>query len=119
MQTLWITLTIFSILSQIPHAYWSINKFSTIEPRWVKISQNIVFCSIISIGILGCVLEGKDYLALGGAFVEIIINFYYYDETSSVRSFKKRITKNWLAYFLAILIPMSIYIFSSMITVTN
>ena len=116
MKTLWITLTALSILSQIPHAYWSINQFSQIKQKGIKVGQNIAFCGIISVGILGFVLEGLHWFAFGGAVVEIIINFYYYDNQFSQRRTLDRITKNWLAYFLAVLMPMSIFIFSSMIT---
>jgi len=115
MNELWIALTTLSILSQIPHAYWSINQFSQIEQNWLKVSQNIAFCSIISIGILGFVLEGYHWYAFGGAVVDIIINVYYYDNQFQQRKTWDRLKKNWLAYFLTALIPMSIFIFSSMI----
>ena len=115
MNTLWITLTVLSILSQIPHAYWSIERYSKIDQRWLAISQNIAFCSIISIGILGFVLEGLHLYALGGALVEVIINFYYYNEQKPNTKFLDKVKKDWLAYFLAVLIPMTIYIFSSQI----
>ena len=115
MQSVWIRLTAASILSQIPHAYWSIDQFSQIDNKPIKIGQNIVFCSIISIGILGFVLEGRHGLAFGGAIVEIIVNYYYYDNQFKQRRWTDRIKANWLAYFLAVLIPMSIFIFSSMI----
>lgn len=115
MNTLWITLTVLAILSQIPHAYWSIEKYSQIRQRWLAVSQNIAFCSIISIGILGFVLEGLHYYALGGAIVEIIINIYYYNEQKPNTTFWIKFKKDWLAYFLAFLIPMTIFIFSSQI----
>jgi peptidoglycan biosynthesis protein MviN/MurJ (putative lipid II flippase) len=115
MTYLWITLTTLSILSQIPHAYWSINKYSQIEQQWLAIAQNIAFCSIISLGILGFVLEGLHWYAFGGAVVEIIINFYYYDKQAPRTSFKDKFRKDWLAYFLAVLIPMTIFIFSQQI----
>lgn len=115
MNILWITLTILAILSQLPHAYWSIEKYSQIEQRWLAIAQNIAFCSIISVGILGFVLEGLHLYAFGGAIVEVIINMYYYDKQNPRTNFRDKFKKDWLAYFLAILIPMTIFIFSSMI----
>lgn len=117
MQNFWIALTTLSILSQIPHAYWSINQFSQIEQAWLKTSQNVAFCLIISVAILGFVLEGRHDLALGGAIVEMIINYYYYDNQFRQGKWYKRILnrENWVAYFLAVLIPISIFIFSSMI----
>jgi hypothetical protein len=117
MNKLWITLSIMAILSQIPHAYWSIDKYSQIEQRWLKISQNIAFCSIISVGILGFVLDGHIFYALGGAIVEIVINFYYYDKQKPRTAFLDKFKSDWLAYFLAVLIPMTIFIFSSMIKI--
>jgi hypothetical protein len=109
MRWVFITLTILSILSQIPHAYWAIDNFSTIKERWLKVSQNIVFCGIISVGILAFVLIGKHWYALAGAAIEIVINIYYYNSQFDKRTSRK---KTWLAYFLAFLIPISIFIFS-------
>lgn len=60
MNYLFITLTVASIFSQIPHAYWAINNYSRIEPKRLAIAQNVVFCGIISVGILGFVLIGKS-----------------------------------------------------------
>lgn len=115
MNTLFITLTIASIFSQVPHAYWAINNYSRIEILWMKRAQNIIFCGIISVGILGFVLIGKHGHALVGAIVEIIINLYYYNNQFSGKGQSKigqKIAKNWLAYFLAFVIPLMIYVFS-------
>lgn len=116
MYILFISLTIASIISQIPHAYWAINHFSQIEINWLKHVQNVVFCGIISIGIFGFVMIGKHWYAFFGAVVEIIINLYYYNNQFTGRGQSQlwdKFKKNWLAYFMAVLIPMMIFVFSA------
>lgn len=115
MNNLFITLTTLAILSQIPHAWWAIANYNRIPIAWMARLQNAVFCSIISIGILAYVLIGKHEYAFGGAIVEVIINLYYYNNQFSGKgqsTLKDKIRKNWLAYFLAVLIPMTIFFFS-------
>lgn len=115
MNALWIILTILAIFSQVPHAYWSIMRYSQIEQPAVKVLQAICFCMIISVGILLYVLKGKHDHALYGALVEIIINLYYYNNSFGGRgraALMDKIRKEWLAYFLAFLLPLCIYFFS-------
>lgn len=114
MKTLFIVLTIMSILSQIPHAYWAIETFSQIKNKTMRVLQNVVFCSIISIGILGFALQGKHLHALIGAIIEIVINIYYYQVSFESADKRKSASKQktWLAWFLAFLIPFSIFFFS-------
>ena len=76
MYIFWIALTTFSILAQIPHAYWAIEDFSIIKNPKMRVIQNSSFCLIISLMILGFVLEGLHWYALGGAVLEIIINIF-------------------------------------------
>ena len=111
-KTIYLILAGACVCSQVPHAYWSINKFSQIEQKWLKVLQNVSFCAIISIGIIIFALDGKHWFALGGAAVEVIINMYYFDNSFKERELKTKLEKHWLAYFLAILIPMSIFTFS-------
>jgi hypothetical protein len=40
---------------------------------------------------------------------------YYYDKQAPRTTFKDKFKKDWLAYFLAVLIPMTIFIFSNQI----
>ena len=115
MKSLFTVLMVASIISQVPHAYWAIDHFSQIENKALRIVQNVVFCSIISVGIFGFAMIDKDDHALAGAMVEIIINFYYYDKQFKGKgqaTMRDKISKNWLAYFLAVLIPMMIYFFA-------
>ncbi len=115
MNALWITLTVLAIFSQIPHAYWAITNYSRIQPEAAKILQAICFCGIISVGILGYVLKGNHKYALGGAIVEIIIILYYYNKQFTGKGYAnlwKRVSRQWLAYFLAFLLPLCIYFFS-------
>ena len=108
------SLVTLSILSQIPHAYWAIDRFSLIENKALRISQNAIFCVIISIGILAFAIRGLHWYALGGTVIEIVINIYYIqtgiDQIDKRSSKAKR--KNWLGWFLAFLIPFTIFIFS-------
>lgn len=110
MKYLFLSLAILSILSQVPHAYWSIERYSRIKQTWLRDLQIWVFCGIISIGIFAYVLIGNHRAALIGAAVEILINLYYYNNQFS--NIQQPIRKHWLAYFLAFLIPLSIYFFT-------
>lgn len=115
MNALWITLTVLAIFSQVPHAYWSIMRYSQIEVEAMKVLQAIAFCMIISVGILCYVLIGKHEYALGGAVVEIIVNLYYYNHQfkgKGLKTMREKLAKHWLAYFLALLLPLCIYFFS-------
>ena len=121
--TLFIFLTIAAILSQIPHAWYVFDSFSKLN-KWLKISQSLLFCSILSVAILGFVLTGQTTLAIFGAFIETVINIYYYTldfwknginkRTSETR--KKAIAifwrKNWIKIFFSVLLPLLIFIFS-------
>lgn len=110
MKTLFLTLTILSIASQVPHAWWSIQRYNRIQIPWMANLQNAVFCVIISVGIMAFVMIEKHYYALVGAIVEIIINMYYYN--NQFRNTQDAFKKHWLAYFMAILIPMTIFVFA-------
>ena len=75
---------------------------------------------IISVGILGFVLIGKHEHALIGAGVEIVINLYYYNNQFKGvgrATLKQKLSKEWLAYFLAFLLPLTIYFFSKEIQI--
>ena len=110
MKTLFLSLTIGAILGQVPHAYWSLDRYNRITQNWMRISQNVVFCSLISVGIFAFVLIENHTMALIGAVVEILINLYYY--SNQFRNIQKPFQKHWLAYLLAVLLPMTIYFFS-------
>lgn len=115
MNAIWITLTVLAIFSQVPHAYWSIMRYSQLRVEAVKALQAMTFCMIISVGILMYVLKGKHTEALIGAVVEIIINLYYYNHQFGGKgraTIRDKVSKEWLAYFLAFLLPLSIYFFS-------
>lgn len=110
MKTLFLILTIGAILGQVPHAYWSLDRYNRINQNWMRVSQNIVFCSLISVGILAFVLIENHTMALIGAFVEVLINVYYY--TNQFKNVQSPFKKHWLAYLLAVLLPLTIYFFS-------
>ena len=131
---------ILSVLSQLPHAYWTINYTSNIrgviKGRYgtisVSVVQNIVFCMIIATSILILVFMKLHAWALIGAIVETLINIYYvhcsYEElyqlppdrrmtremNEILREKKRKLVGS---YFIAILIPTCIYVFSYLYTV--
>lgn len=126
---LFLTLTVAAIISQLPHVWYTFLSFSRLK-GWIRDTQSIMFCGILSIAIFAFVWIGKPKLALIGVCIEIIVNLYYYSldfwkdgykafsGKDKVISKKRRDSrrrfwrKNWIAIFFAILIPMLIYIFS-------
>lgn len=110
----WMTLMTLSIASQLPHALWSIENNSKIKVKWERVAQKWAFCLIISGGVLGFVLEGLHWYALAGSVIDIIINVNYYNGRQPHTSFVKKLKKDSFLYFLAVLIPMSIFVFSLM-----
>ena len=131
MYWLFISLTVFTIISQTVHTYFVFNSFSRLQGK-LKLFQAVVFCGIISVAIFAFVLIGKPKLALLGAIIEIIINIYYYamdffengirkgSRTSDEKAFRdvRRIAiwtfwrKNWIAMLFGIILPMLIYVFA-------
>jgi len=121
MYTLFLALTISTIISQTIHTWFVFDSFSRLKGS-LKTLQSIIFCGIISVSILAFVLIGKPKLALFGAIIEIIINMYYYaidfwengirarvKRAESIATFWRR---NWIAIFFGLLIPMLIYVFA-------
>jgi hypothetical protein len=116
---LFYALAIAAIISQTIHSWFVFKSFSRLEGG-VKTFQAIIFCSIISVAIFAFVIVKKPELAALGAFIEIVINIYYYGQ----EYFQKGITTtkknailnwwriNWIAIFFGILIPVLIYVFS-------
>lgn len=113
----WIILTIAAILTQAPHTYWAIDRFSNIEIKWIKISQNVIFCLILSLATLFYVLDGDHWFAAGFALMEIVINVYYYQ--TEEKDLRKKQTKKWLRWVFAITFPAMIFFFSLKIEEAN
>jgi len=121
MRNLFIALTIAAIVSQTVHTYFVFNSFSRLK-GWLKLFQSIVFCSLISVAIFAFVIIKNPALALLGAFVEIVINMYYYSMDFFENGIRARIhrresirifwRKNWVAVFFGLMIPMLIYVFA-------
>ena len=107
-----LALTIGAIFSNIPHQYTVFDSFSSIENKYLRIAQNSIFCGLVSFGILTYALLGSHWIAFGGALVEIVVNFHYYNNQFKERDWRKRLKKNWAAYFFAVVIPMLILLFS-------
>jgi len=118
---LFLLLTIATIISQLTHTWFVFDSFSRLK-GWLKTSQSIIFCSILSVAIFAFVIIGKPRLALLGAIVEIIINIYYYAMDFFENGIRARVhrstaiitfwRKNWIAIFFGLLLPMLIYIFA-------
>jgi hypothetical protein len=121
MRELFIILTIAAIVSQTVHTYFVFNSFSRLK-GWLKLFQSIVFCGIISVAIFAFVIIENPALALLGAFVEVVINMYYYAMDFFENGIRARVHTresilkfwriNWVAIFFGLLIPMLIYVFA-------
>lgn len=129
--TLFLALVIATIISQTIHTWFVFQSFSRLAGG-LKTLQSVVFCSIISVAIFAFVIIGKPKLALLGAFIEIVINMYYYSmdffengirkgSKTSDESQAKEVRKlaiitfwrrNWVAIFFGLLLPMLIYVFA-------
>lgn len=123
-----LSLAIAILFSQTVHTYIVFQSFSIVEDAILRTIQAIMFCGIISVGILYFVLVGKPELALLGALIESIINVYYYSEDFWKNGFIKRTgddakkkhrndvktwwRRNWLPMFFSVLLPVMIFIFS-------
>lgn len=118
---LFLSLTIATIISQLTHTWFVFNSFSRLT-GWLKISQSVIFCGILSVAIYAFVIIGKPQLALLGAIIEIVINIYYYAMDffeNGIRARVRRIEsiltfwrKNWVGIFFGLLLPMLIYVFA-------
>jgi hypothetical protein len=121
MYKLFLVLTIATIISQTIHTYFVFNSFSRLNGL-LKLFQAVIFCGIISIAIFGFVIIGKTKLALFGAFIEIVINIYYYGMDYFENGIRARVhrkqsilawwRKNWSGIFFGLLLPMLIYVFA-------
>jgi hypothetical protein len=121
MYNLFIFLTVLAIISQTIHSWFVFFSFSKLT-GFLKHFQAVIFCSLISVAILAFVIIGNSKLALLGAFIEIVINCYYYaldyfengvrakiHRRESIQNFWR---KNWVGFFFGLLIPMLIYVFA-------
>jgi hypothetical protein len=109
------------IATQTITTWYVFHEFSTIPNKALKNVQSIIFCSIISLFILTTVFIGKHELALAGAILETLINFYYYARQfwqdgfgqKGPESRRRSIVRFWRRYWLKIIfgavIPALIY----------
>lgn len=118
---LFLVLTIATIISQLTHTWFVFHSFSRLT-GWLKTLQSVIFCSILSVAIFAFVIINKPGLALLGAFIEIIINIYYYAMDFFENGIRARVhirdsvfrfwRINWIAIFFGLMLPMLIYIFA-------
>jgi hypothetical protein len=86
--------------------------FSRLEGK-LRLIQSIAFCLILSVAIFAFSWIGKPKLALLGAGIEVIVNFYYYTLNYWQRRGNKiDFRKQWIALLFGVLLPMMIFIFS-------
>lgn len=117
---IFLILTILTILSQIVHTWYVFDMFSKLK-GWIRVTQGVIFCGILSGAIYGFAVNGDKWLALLMAVIEILINIAYYGreywlgdvdkrkrEFSSVAAYWRM---NWAAYLFAVVIPLLIFIF--------
>lgn len=130
-------LTVLVMISQTVHSYFVFEMFSKIENKNTRQFQSVMFCSILSIGILGFVWIGKPNLAILGALIEIVVNIFYYASEFWMNGFKsfqgdpkeikskktKSVLKfwriNWIAIFFGVLLPVLIYVFAEQMKQLN
>lgn len=131
MKYILLTFAALSIASQIPHAYWVIDYVSSLKESGSigrfkfnpKAVQNSLFCLIIANAILFCVLLELHVWALAGVIIEVVINEYYvycsYEDKYSRRNSNKEDKTRKLvgAYFIGLLIPVCIYVFTWLYTI--
>ena len=111
-ETSLLILVIGAIASNLPHQYYTFDSFSSIDNKFIRVVQNTIFCGLVSLGILVYAIKGDYLIASGGAIIEMVVNFHYYNNQFSERDWKRRIRKNWAAYFFAVIIPSLILLFS-------
>jgi hypothetical protein len=109
------------ITTQTITTWFVFSEFSGIPNKALKNFQSIIFCSILSLFILTTVFIGQHELALAGAILEALINFYYYARYFWVNGFgqkgaesrKRSIIRFWRRYWLKMIfgavIPALIY----------
>lgn len=125
-----VILTFATIGSQIWHVYYVIHQNSLLSNKNKKFQAGL-FCGIISLAILYFALTGQHWYALAGAIIEMIFNVDYYTNRSQINIPPKLISdarkdnksewwakfwyvleKDRMKYFLSILFPIMIFIFS-------
>jgi hypothetical protein len=110
-------LLVATIVAQVPHVYSVFDSFSRLN-GWLKITQSVAFCLIVSVAIFAFSWAGKPTLALIGAGIEMIVNFYYYTQNYwQRRGTVIDLRKQWIALLFGILLPIMIFIFSEQLRV--
>ena len=115
-KNLFLGLTATVIAVQSFHTYWVIDRYNMLASKFARTLQSSIFCGILGIGIFAFVLIGQHWYALGGAILETLVNWYYYDRYVIPKMIGHKRTESkrdhWVAYMLAIVFPFSIYIFA-------
>lgn len=117
-----IGLIISSIVAQLPHTYFIFVSASKLSNKKAKMIQASAFCLIASLAIFIFIWIGEMWLAAFAAFVETVFNLYYYTDDFWRNGMKKKASgekksvlkmwrERWIYFFIAILIPIFMYIF--------
>lgn len=101
---LWVA--ILSVVVQSFHSYTAFYNTSSLKGTGWGVAQAILFAVVIDLAILFYTVRNKTKVALGAAFVMVIINSYYYYQHLGL-SFQFI-----FGVFLALTIPCSVYFYS-------
>jgi len=133
MKTASLIFEILAILAQMFHNYWIVfyssglsnkveygpedgNQFrKSFSPKQI---QAWVFCGVIDVSIIFALLEGMNWWANTGIAILCIINYLYvynvYEDWLNNKNLIHKVTnrRKVVAYFMATLIPATIYVFA-------
>jgi hypothetical protein len=125
------------VSTQTVTTWFVFHSFSQLNKGALRNFQSIAFCGIISLVIIGSAFIGKTQIAVGGAVLEVLINWFYYAKEffeDGYKSFsgdkverrKKRRNstlkfwrKYWLKMLFGIIIPAGIYICSELMVLIS
>lgn len=100
-----IWVAILSMIVQSFHSYTAFYNTSSIQNYW-GIAQAVLFAIIIDSAILFYTVRGRRDIALGAAFVMVVLNAYYYWQFHGLNfNFA-------FGIFLSLIIPASVYFYS-------
>lgn len=117
MKTIYLIMSVAIIGVQTFHSYYAIDYFNHLPKKWMRETQNIMFCIILSSSIMVFTIDGKLWGAFFLAGVELCINLFYYQcEKVDKRTSKAKATEGvspWLKWWVFIwLYPLLIALFS-------
>ena len=117
-------IVVLIVSTQTITTYFVFESFSSITNTAVKRVQATAFCGIVSLLVIGSVFIGKTEVAIGGAILEVLINWFYYARDFFEQGFHTRKhkwksiatfwRKYWLKMIFGFVIPYGIYLCSEL-----